>query len=132
QIEGLTTELKQLEEQLAVNKTRLIDYKQTYEQRAKVLAQIQNEQISIKSKIATLRELVAVATENKDLDQIIDSNGKIEYIYQLMDVKAGYEIATQIALGNILSALIIDDLGQIKNIPDSMFSAWLNNNANVY
>jgi len=132
QIEGLATELEQLEEQLAGNKTKLTDYKQKREQRVKGLSQIQNEQISIKSKIATLEELVAVATENKDLDQIIDANDKIEHLYQLLDVKVGYETATAIALNNILSAVIIDDLGQIKNIPDSMFSVWLNNNSNIH
>ncbi|HLX54088.1 MAG TPA: chromosome segregation protein SMC [Aquella sp.] len=130
QIEGLNTELKQLEEQLAVDKTKLIDYRQTYEQSAKGLAQIQNEQISIKSKIATLEELVAQVIP--DPTQVIPDPDRGSILYQSLEVKAGYEIATQIALGNILSAVIIDNLEQIKNIPDSMFSAWLNNDANVY
>ncbi|MCE3267960.1 MAG: smc [Burkholderiales bacterium] len=132
QILELTNELEQLEQQSSNNKAKLIACKQTHEQKAKGLALIRSEQISLKSKIATLEELVADAADNEDLDQIIGFNDKINYLYQFLEVKAGYEIATSIALNNILSAVIIDNLDQIKNIPDSMLSIWINNNSDEY
>lgn len=131
QIENLTGELEQLEGQLSNKKAKLIDYRQAHEQKVATLSKIQSEQISLKTKISTLEELVAVAADNKDLDQTVDCMGNVNYLYQSLEVKDGYEMATEIALNSILSAVIIDDLGQIKALPNGVFSLWLNNNASI-
>lgn len=125
QIQQLTLELEQLEQEHFLDKAKLIDYRQIHEQMAKQLYQIKNEQTAIRSKISTLNELVAIAIDNKNINQVIDTTN--EYLYQLLYVESGYEIAVEIALNNILSAAIIDDINQIKKIPENTFSVWLKN-----
>jgi chromosome segregation protein len=125
QIQELAVELEQIEAQLDHDKTKLIDYKQVYEQKLNQLSQIQNELTALKSKIATLNELVTVAVENKELDQIIDSKDQMEYLYQFISVEPGYEIAVETVLNNILSSVIVSDIKQIKHLPESILSIWL-------
>lgn len=78
----------------------------------------------LEATVNTLDKLLKQATIMQDLREIIVNSDKLKPIWQGIKVKAGYEIAVEVALGSILSAVGIESFAQILKVPDKKLVIW--------
>ncbi|MDQ5920279.1 MAG: chromosome segregation protein [Pseudomonadota bacterium] len=88
---------------------------------------------SISVKFESLRQVLAsddsgsaytYNSADSNYNGITSNYSDISTIWQEIEVKPGYEVAVEIALGQILSGFVIDDLSTITKQPDGMLCLW--------
>ncbi|MBP9742585.1 MAG: chromosome segregation protein SMC [Burkholderiales bacterium] len=84
---------------------------------------------SLRAKVSTLEKLLQQSSRTENLEHIVANANGVTLLWQNIQVKAGYEVAVEVALRDVLSGFVIDDLAQILKHPDGLTCLWLGNNA---
>lgn len=93
--------------------------------------QAKNSLASINAKIHTLGDLIKRSSlANDDIDILVNKLD-LAPLWESLTVAPGYELAVGVALQNIVNAIAVDDLLQIKRVPEQKIALWLNNNTEV-
>jgi chromosome segregation protein len=74
------------------------------------------------SRINTLDELISKASGSNENATLID---EARCVWQDLEVEAGYEVAVEIALADILAAYQIKNLDEFKQLPKSKLAVWI-------
>ncbi len=86
-------------------------------------------QISVlSSKIVTIDELIQQSAKIDKLDDILRTPGS--QLWSMITVTKGYEVAVQVAIGNILSATKLDNLDELLKLPENKLALWFGKSEN--
>lgn len=81
--------------------------------------------------IQTLEQLLANSSSNDETASCLPDT-ELSEVWQHLQVTAGYELAVEVALANVLNAKLIQSLNQLKQLPASELALWLANTTPSY
>ncbi len=125
EISKLNEDIKELNTNLAAKKDlrQNLELQKTSEQNT--INELKRQISALTSKIVTIDELIKQSGKIEKLDEILKSPGSL--LWSLITVNKGYEVATQVAIGNILSATKLDNLDDLLKLPENKLALWFGN-----
>ena len=128
EISKLNEDIKELNTNLAAKKDfrQKLELQKTSEQNT--INELKRQISALSSKIVTIDELIKQSDKIEKLDEILKSPGSL--LWSLITVNKGYEVATQVAIGNILSATKLDNLDDLLKLPENKLALWFGKGEN--
>ena len=85
---------------------------------------LSHQQIAVSAAtIKTLEQLLANSASDGTAELCLSATDLSE-VWQHLQVSAGYELALEVALANLLNAKLIDELSQLQQIPRAELALW--------
>ncbi|MFN8771314.1 MAG: chromosome segregation protein SMC [Neisseriaceae bacterium] len=126
EIVELEDELMRVEEELTVAKTSKLDLGLEINKLSSTVYEVKSEKTSIMSKLATISELLNKQVAPKgDVVNFINSEDILSPLWQNIVVLSGYELAVEVALGDVLNSIHLLGFNKIKKLPDSLTTFWV-------
>ena len=97
-----------------------LEQQKTSEQNA--INELKRHISGLSSKITTIDELIKRSMKVEKLDEILKIPGS--QLFSMISVNKGYEIAVEVAIGNILSAIKLDSLDSLLKLPETKLALW--------
>ncbi|MBY0379075.1 MAG: hypothetical protein K2P99_01600, partial [Burkholderiales bacterium] len=127
EITELEIELLHLDEELEKAKTSRVSLDLDISNLVNNLHEIKSELSAKHSTIATISELLSKEnSKTNSIEGIIKNRVNLQPLWKNIVVLVGYELALEVALGELLNAFYIDDVQDIKRIPQQLTTLWLN------
>lgn len=90
---------------------------------------LSHQQIAVSTAtIQTLEQLLANSASDGTAESCLSATDLSE-VWQHLQVTAGYELALEVALANLLNAKLIDELAQLQQIPRAELALWITTSA---
>ena len=90
---------------------------------------LSHQQIAVSTAtIQTLEQLLANSASDGTAESCLGATDLSE-VWQHLQVTAGYELALEVALANLLNAKLIDELTQLQQVPRAELALWITTSA---
>ncbi len=103
-----------------------LEQQKTFEQNT--INELKRQIAALSSKIVTIDELIKQSVKIEKLDELLKSPGS--QLWSLITVNKGYEVAAQVAIGSILSAIKLDNLDNLLRLPENKLTLWFGHGGN--
>jgi chromosome segregation protein len=122
EISELKISIELLNDELGQKKDTKQKLEQQKLEQQNTINQLKQQTSGLNSKIATLEELISRAQNVDNVKEFLVNPGKP--LSSGMSVKQGYEVAVEVAIGNILSGISVKSLDSLLKLPVHKLVLW--------
>ncbi len=124
-LQAIIDRIIKCESEIKQQNTHYIDNENVLVMQNKKYQEVKSEINTNIAKCDTFKKLLDKCNTIDAKKYLKDEN--IKHLWQMIEVTQGYEIAVEVVLGYLLSAVVVDDISKIINTPDGLFTIWIGN-----